>query len=297
MPVPELHVRLAGPYPTADFDRLLGDLAPLDAVTSQTLVIVDLQRLGRIGGPAAAVLAATLLDVTARGVLSDGSRILAPHDHEVRRRLEELDVLGLLVGAPAAADRGRHLGRGVRPCQLFTGADEPGLVAQSLTSAMAEVCQTDGGARSAMWFALNEIAQNVSDHAHARGGAVAIAEVTREGSELEVAIADHGIGVRASLARNPSHHIASDLDALRIAVTPGLTGDPERPGAGLGLYLTRLLLRDNRGALIMRSGTAQLEAGEAFTESLALAPMRGTLVRLRFRTDQPVSLDSLLGAT
>ncbi len=148
-----------------------------------------------------------------------------------------------------------------------------------------------------MWFALNEIAQNVAEHAAASGGAVAIAEVTRGGAELEVAIADHGVGIRASLEANPTQAIASDLDALRTAVTPGVSARPDRPGpVGLGIYLTQLLLSDNGGALVMRSGTAQLEASATPSYAFDLARLRGTLVTLRFRTDKPVSLESLLGA-
>ena len=64
---------------------------------------------------------------------------------------------------------------------------------------------------------------------------------------------------------------------------------------GLGLYLTHLLLRDNGGALLLRSGTAQLEVGATPSDTFHLAPLRGTLVTLRFRTDKPVTLESLLG--
>ena len=209
MTTSERHIRLTGPYATADLDWLLVDLSALDAIEDLTVVHVDLARLGRISAPAVAVLVATLLDLETRGVLQEGSLIVAPHDSHVQQRLRELDVYDILAGRPLSDDFVREPRRGLRPCHLFTGADEPGTVAQSLTSAMAQVCQTDEPARSAMWFALNEIAQNVVDHAEATGGAVAVAEVTRGGVELEVAIADHGIGIRTSLETNPAQTIGS----------------------------------------------------------------------------------------
>ena len=46
----------------------------------------------------------------------------------------------------------------------------------------------------------------------------------------------------------------------------------------------------------MRSGNGQVEVGATPSESLDLAFMRGTLVTLRFRTNEPFSLDLILSA-
>src|SRR5947208_3477260 len=80
--------------------------------------------------------------------------------------------------------------------------------------------------------------------------------------------------------------LASDLDALRRALQPGVTALPEKPG-GLGLFLTQVLLRQNGGGMMMRTGDAHLDVGVPPAANLGLAPMRGTLVTLRFRTDSP----------
>jgi hypothetical protein len=294
----ECNIRLHGSYALADLDRLLVALAPLDSLQAQTRVRIDLRDLERISAPSIAVLVSALLDVQARGVLDADSTIVAPRDQDVRRRLQAFDVLELLVAHPPQEDFERRKARGSRPCRRFTGADEPGKVAKDLADAVAEVCQTDETAQHAMLFALTEIAQNVSDHAASRGGAVGTAEVTRGGAELEIAIADHGVGIRRSLARNRAlAGITSDLSALRTAVTAGATARPNRPGhLGLGLYLTQLLLRDNGGAFIVRSGTARLELGATPSEDYELARMRGTLVIMRFRTDNPFSLEVILDA-
>lgn len=294
MGIPECRIRLGGPFASADLDRLLMVLAPLDAIEELTVVTVDLHTLERISAASVAVLVSTLLDIAARGMVAPESKMIGPRSEEVQRRLQELDVLQLLVDRPPEEEFVRRRDRGSRPCQQFTPEDDPGQVAHSLTEAMAEVCPTDGPARNAMWFALNEIAQNVIDHAEARGGGVAIAEATRGGAEFEVAIADHGVGIRGSLARNPAYgDLTSDLVALHTAMKAGVTARPEKPG-GLGLFLSQLLLRHNGGGMVMRSGTAQLEGGAAPSESFDLVPMHGTLVTLRFRTDQPFSLEVIL---
>jgi anti-sigma regulatory factor (Ser/Thr protein kinase) len=221
--------------------------------------------------------------------------VVGPNSATVRQRLDDLDVVEVLVGVEGgmlAAMRER----GSRPCQIFRPEDDPGQVATSLTDAMREVCATDNPASNATWFALNEIAQNVIDHSDSRAGGIAVAELTSGGAEFEVAIADHGIGVRQSLARNPTYRdIASDLQALQTALQAGVTALPEKPG-GLGLYVTQILLRENGGGMMMRSGDAHLNAGSPPATNFGLEPMHGTLVTLRFRTDSPLSLAPILPA-
>jgi hypothetical protein len=268
---------------------------PLAALREHTLVTIDLRALHRVSARSVAVFVACALEVKARGVVADGSKILLPTDPRVRDRLNGLDVLELLSGWPPGQPVKRKAVRGSRPCQVFRPTDDPALAARSLSLAMAEVCQTDDFARDATWYALNEIAQNVADHADARGGAVGIAEVTRGGDEVEVTIADFGVGIRASLERNPKHKSLTDLEALKIAVSPGGSGrvDPPAP-AGLGLYFIQLMLRDNGGELAVRSAEAELVIGPSPSESLGLTTMSGTLVTLRFRTDKPVRLEPIL---
>jgi anti-sigma regulatory factor (Ser/Thr protein kinase) len=287
------HIQLAGAFATADLDRLAAALAPLDELRDETLATVDLSGVTRISAPSVAVLVATLLEVSARGVIAPGSAVIHPDNPAVQEHLEQLDVVEVLSGMPTEGlDRLRE--RGSRPCQVVRPGDDPGEVALGLTEAMREVCSTDGPASNATWFALNEIAQNVIDHSDALGGGVAVAEVTSGGREFEVAMADHGIGVRQSLARNPIYReLSSDLDALRTALQAGVTALPEKPG-GFGLFVTQVLLRQNGGGMMMRSGDAHLDTGSPPEGSFGHALMRGTLVSLRFRTDSPFSLEPIL---
>ena len=258
-------------------------------------VTIDLRALGWMSAQSAAVFLACALEVKACGVVAAGSEIQLPQDHEVLMRLVELNVLELLSGWTPGEPVERKAVRGSRPCQIFSPNGDPAYSARDLSLAMAEVCQTDAPARDATWYALNEIAQNVTDHADACAGAVGIAEVTSGGREVEVTIADFGVGVRASLERNPKYESLPDLEALKIAISLGGSAriDPQRP-VGLGLYFIQLMLRDNGGEFAVRSGRAGIVIGPASAESAGLAPMPGTLVTLRFRTDRPVSIGPLL---
>jgi anti-sigma regulatory factor (Ser/Thr protein kinase) len=294
VPIPKRVISLDGSFASADLDRLLTSLEPLGAIRTPTALTIDLRRLERVSAAAAAVLVSRLLDAESRGVVADDSRMMGPASPAVDRRLKDLDVLELLVRDPPGKDPERRRRRGSRPCQHFVSTDDPGAVAQSLTDAISEVCEADQAACHAIRWALNEIAQNVIDHAASPSGGVGIAEVTRGGTELEVVIVDCGIGIRSSLRKRLEYQdLESDLVALRTALLPDVSTRIEKPG-GLGLYATQHLLQRNGGGLVVRSGTAQLEVGATFSESIGLAPMHGTLVTLRFRTDQLLSLDLIL---
>jgi len=133
-----------------------------------------------------------------------------------------------------------------------------------------------------------ELATNVLRHSEAERG-VGVVEVDPGRSCLRLAIADNGIGIRTSLARNPKYATTEDLAAIIASMRAAATGEPGK-GAGMGLYLAQHVLRDNGGVLLVRSGTAHREvAAGADSHATDLAYLQGTLVAVEARTDR--SLD------
>lgn len=133
-----------------------------------------------------------------------------------------------------------------------------------------------------------ELATNVIRHSGTRRG-VGVVSVEPSRARLNLAIADTGVGIRASLAQNPKFATAEDLEAIIAAMGAAATGEPGK-GAGMGLYLAHHVLQDNGGTFLVRSGTAYHELGEE-TEgySNGLAHLQGTLVFADIRMDR--SLD------
>jgi hypothetical protein len=140
-----------------------------------------------------------------------------------------------------------------------------GLAADRFTVAMAEVCQ------------------NVVDHSGGPGLALAQCYVRAgSGPEIRLAVADIGIGVRASLAPRYADrlpHSWDDRTAVRLAFRRGVTGsgDPDR---GLGLAAVADMVRAWGGALRLRSGTASCEVGAHPGERSGLAAFPGTQVAI-----------------
>lgn len=141
-----------------------------------------------------------------------------------------------------------------------------GLAADRFTVAMAEVCQ------------------NVVDHSGGPGLALAQCYLRAGGGpEIRLAVADVGIGVRASLAPRYADRVPGAWDdraAVRLAFRRGVTGsgDPDR---GLGLAAVSDMVRAWGGSLRLRSGTAACEVGAHPGERGGLAPFPGTQVAIR----------------
>jgi hypothetical protein len=141
-----------------------------------------------------------------------------------------------------------------------------GLAADRFTVAMAEVCQ------------------NVVDHSGGPGLALAQCYLRAGGApEIRLAVADIGIGVRASLAPRYADSTPGawdDLTAVRLAFRHGVTGsgDPDR---GLGLAAVAELVRAWGGKLRLRSGTAACDVGAHPKVRSGLAAFPGTQVNIR----------------
>ena len=105
--------------------------------------------------------------------------------------------------------------------------------------------------------AVSEICQNTFDHnAHADAFLAMQVAGGADPRRLEIAIADDGVGLAATLRRNPHQApLASDLEAIQVAVRRG-TSAYDDPTRGTGLYHLLELIAQQAGVVQIRSGTA-----------------------------------------
>jgi hypothetical protein len=83
------------------------------------------------------------------------------------------------------------------------------------------------------------------------------AQYYRETKRIAIGIADAGIGVLQSMRR--SHRVATDREALELALQPGITGTTSRIGgnefnAGAGLFFTKSIATLSRNYFFIYSG-------------------------------------------
>jgi hypothetical protein len=136
---------------------------------------------------------------------------------------------------------------------------------------------------------LGELLDNAITHAGSPVGVYAAAQVHQRSGDLELAVADSGIGVRTHLARNPSFRNLSAAQALRAALQPGVSGTSETRGNGLPDLLTTA--SGFGGQLLLRSddGYAQVMAASPDRQFTTAAPILGTWawVHVRLPHSQP----------
>ncbi len=124
-------------------------------------------------------------------------------------------------------------------------------------------------------YILSELVRNVLEHAQTKNGAIVSAQYHKKSNMIRIGIADAGVGIRSTMAK--SYGPADDLDALKLALTPGITGTTQRIGgtaqnAGAGLFFIKSIAVVNRNFFLIYSGTAlyKLLKRNPLTQRIAL---------------------------
>lgn len=107
-------------------------------------------------------------------------------------------------------------------------------------------------------YIVSELARNVIEHAESDHGALLCAQYYKKSNSIRIGIADTGVGIKTTI--NRSHPAASDLDAIRLALRPGITGTTRREGgteqnAGAGLFFIKSIASVNRDFFVVYSGS------------------------------------------
>jgi hypothetical protein len=284
-------IQLSGAYRFDQIERLFRNLAPAFGVRRRRRISFDLSRLVAVGPSALAVIVALLKDLQEREMFAPGSILTLPDSKSVSNYVQRMDLVRILAFPEEVEEPfERRPPVGFRPCREFVTSDECAEVARSLTDALTETCETDATARAAIRICLDELVENVVHHADTPLGGFAAAQGWKRSSQFEIAIADLGVGIRGSLTNNPDYaDIEDDVTAIRMALRPRVTATPER-NSGIGLYVTRALLRANGGGLVLRSGRAAVYSGAHEREEPSLDHFPGTLAALRARIDRPLNI-------
>lgn len=266
-------------------------LAALARGSDSAQVQFDLENLEELCPAGLALLTATARRLHARGIPGVLDLWTPPRETVVEARLG-LPAIEALLGT----DAGGGIGVGMDPpgfggCEPFSDVDGLVRATAALIMTLREQGCVPETTLGTVGMVLSELGGNVLRHADIGDGvAAACADPGRD--RFELAVADCGVGISRSLARNPDYaQVAGDhRAAIRAAVQAGVTSDVGTRG-GLGLYLSRLIVSQNGGEMVVRSGDARLIQRDQIDTTMGLTHHRGTLVTIRGRLDRPFDLE------
>jgi anti-sigma regulatory factor (Ser/Thr protein kinase) len=109
-------------------------------------------------------------------------------------------------------------------------------------------------------YIISELVRNVLEHSFAEDGAIVAAQYYKKTNRVSIGICDSGIGIWKSL--NTYWHPKNDIEAIKLALTPGITGTTRKEGgtaenAGAGLFFIKSIAKITRSYFVIYSGSAE----------------------------------------
>lgn len=108
-------------------------------------------------------------------------------------------------------------------------------------------------------YVISELTRNVFEHSQSKIGAILCAQYFKKSNRISIGIVDRGVGVKKTISN--AWPIESDLEAIRLALMPGITGTTRRIGgtdynAGAGLFFIKSIAKVNRDFFVIYSGNS-----------------------------------------
>lgn len=256
-------------------DLLLG-LRTFDYITMQLTAVKSVTAAGL------ACLASTMLVMSLRKSMKAG-RCLRPREDGANSLLAKLGLYELIAdplrGFAQAATRLKAVG-GLARVQDESKCEE---IAQSLINFACEHCGGHSTTSGALRFCLAEVLENVFRHADSSIGAVVCAQALSGTGWVELAVADAGVGLLATLGSSEQYRdvVTDERTALRYALRPEVTSKP-KAHSGVGLFFTRKLVLASGGDLLLHSGGRRLTFVKGKMTEEAVSRWPGTFVVMRF---------------
>jgi anti-sigma regulatory factor (Ser/Thr protein kinase) len=276
---------LKGCYEDRDLDLLCNEVgAAGEESKSDATPHIDLRAVGTLGPSALAIVVGTACAVAAQASGRAPITIYPPDSGEAPRCLQADPLRHLIesgLGHWHTDDGGEMIG-----VEVFSSAEGIDRVIASFQQHLALNSFIPDLSLRSLRKMVTELAENVIQHAEACRGVVVL-RLDPAAETFSIAIYDDGIGIRRSLIQNPKFQdLNDDLTAIVTSMGAGSTAEPGT-GGGMGLFIARLVLRDNGGTLTIRSGDARREEGDEVSDSKLLPSLAGTLVAIRAHVNRP----------
>jgi len=250
---------------------------------------IDASELALISPVGLSALASIALFAARRGRFERGF-VISPDRKHVKTYLSRMNFNRLLRMREPAPDRPQRSPRRARFRELVEVVTEDDCieVPEQICAVLKRKAEISDVVVSNLMYCLSELLDNVRQHAESPTNGLACAQAY--GGAVELAIADCGIGIRGSLAKNPAYagQLETDADAVQLALQKGVTSTPGR-NTGEGLFFVAELLAKT-GKMRLQSGTALVNVNRGKMKTGGAAGWPGTLVGLRFESKKGVPI-------
>ncbi|MCG9895763.1 MAG: ATP-binding protein [Fimbriimonadaceae bacterium] len=168
-----------------------------------------------------------------------------------------LDRMGLFAAlgkeSPYSIVKHESAGRFIPLTQIRTSQEQTRFISEMIPILHLLPDQAD-----AIKYVVGELVRNVLEHAEASSGAFVALQYHSKNNMVRLGIADTGIGIMSSISR--SWRIRGEAEAIRLALTPGVTGTTRREGgtetnAGAGLFFIKSMAVVSRDQFVIYSGS------------------------------------------
>lgn len=118
----------------------------------------------------------------------------------------------------------------------------------------------DARKADAIRYVIGELVRNTLEHSLSKHGAVVAAQYYKKSNTIRIGICDGGIGIRKSLEQFWPGHAQNDIDAIKWALLPGVSGTTTVAGgtgdnAGAGLFFIKSIAKIARNYFMIYSGS------------------------------------------
>lgn len=108
-------------------------------------------------------------------------------------------------------------------------------------------------------YIVGELVRNVLEHSESKQGAIVSAQYYQKSNTIRIGIVDNGVGIKKTI--NNAYPVKTHLEALKLALTPGITGTTQKMGGtesnvGAGLFFIKSIAQVNREFFMIYSGNA-----------------------------------------
>src|SRR6266550_812687 len=175
--------------------------------------------------------------------------VIAPSGHY-------LDRMGLfrILGIPSPFSISEHepAGRFIPLTVIKTQTEQTKFITEMIPLLHLAPQQAD-----AIKYTVGELVRNVLEHSESKNGAVVAAQYYQKSNIIRLGLCDTGVGIWKTITQ--SWPARTDIDAIKLALTPGITGTTKREGgtdsnAGAGLFFIKSMAMVGRDYFLIYSG-------------------------------------------